>query len=221
MPTKPQPPTPNQVARAAPQPAAPYTIFAVDPAQSTGWAYTRGKWGVQKFVKRPWRHPYAHYLDFRAWLLERIDELKPRALATEACLSTGKFVGDGQRHEWHGIILSVAAEVDLPIAQVMPASLKKYAAGNGRAERPQMRAALKERFKLDLAEDEHDAIAAIWVLSWATAEAQAGRLEREWSGFAEGPKSIGRDVLCNRCQYRFEGGARCPRCGSFRTRLEP
>jgi len=221
---KPKPPTADQVAAAQSPPPEPvrqgWWILAVDPAQSTGWAFTRGKWGIERFYRRPWRHPYAHYLDFRGWLLDKIDELKPTALASEGCLSTGSFRGEGQRHEWHGIVCSVAAEVDLPLLCVMPSSLKQYATNNGRAERPEMRAALKERFQLDLPEDQHDAIAAIWVLSWATNEANEGRIVREWSGFPDGSRGIGRDVICNRCQTRFPGGMRCPRCGSLRTRLE-
>lgn len=193
-------------------------ILAIDPALSTGWSYTGGRWGVQQFVKRPWRHPYAHYLDYRAWLVELIDSLEITALATEAVLSTSKFMGNGQRHEWHGITLSVAAECDLPVAEVMPSSLKKYATGNGRAERPQMRDALRERFGLDLNPGEHDAIAAIWVLSWATNEANEGRFTRDWSGF---PRSaVGRAAICNRCSQTFHGGARCPRCAGSRIRLE-
>lgn len=194
-------------------------ILALDPAQSTGWAYSHGKWGVQKFIKRPWRHPFSHYLDFRAWLLERIEALGAQAIAVEAVLSTGGY-GNGQRHEWHGLVLSAAAEADLPVVQVMPSSLKKYATGNGRAERPEMRAALKERFGLDLTEEEHDAIAAIWVLSWATAELESGRLVRDWSGFPEGRRGMGRSATCNRCQFHFQGGLTCPRCKSDRTRLD-
>lgn len=200
-----------------PGPREGWRILALDPAQSTGWAYTRGKWGIEKFTKRPWRHPFAHYLDYRAWLLERIDELDVTALATEAVLSTGGF-GNGQRHEWHGITLAVAAECDLPIVQVMPSSLKKYATGDGRAERPAMQQALGERFGIWLPERDHDAIAAIWVLSWATAEMKEGRIVREWSGFPR--DAAGREGICNRCQLRFEGGMVCPRCGTNRTRLE-
>lgn len=193
-------------------------ILAIDPAQSCGWAYSRGRWGIEQFIKRPWRHPFAHYLDFRGWLLARIDELQPGVLATEGVISTSKFMGNGQRHEWHGIMLSVAAECDLPIATVMPSQLKKYATGNGRAERPEMRTALCQRFGIDLPEKEHDAIAAIWVLSWATAEVQEGRVTREWTGFPR--KAAGRGSICNTCQYRFTGGMKCPRCHGVRTRLE-
>ena len=55
-----------------------WNIFATDLALSCGWAHTRGKWGVRRLVKRPWRHPYAHYLDLRAWLVERIETLYNR-----------------------------------------------------------------------------------------------------------------------------------------------
>lgn len=196
-----------------------WNIFATDLALSCGWAYTRGKWGVERFIKRPWRHPHAHYLDLRAWLLERIETLEINALATEGVIASRGY-GNGARQEWLGLLKQVSAECDLPLLVVMPSELKKYATGNGRAERPEMRAALRERFKLDLPEDQHDAIAAIWVLSWATAEAQAGRLVREWSGFPEGSRSIGRGAICNTCQYQFKGGLKCPRCRSERTRLE-
>jgi crossover junction endodeoxyribonuclease RuvC len=196
-------------------------ILALDPSQSTGWAYTRGKWGVEKFIRRPWRHPFAHYLDFRAWLLERIDTLEVEALAFEGVLSAGGR-GNGQRHEWNGIILAVAAECDLPFYTMMPSSLKKYATGNGRAERPEMRAALKDKFGLDLAEDEHDAIAAIWVLSYATAEYQADPsvLTTSWTGFPANAARTTKQSLCNRCQHRFRGGLTCPRCKGGRIRLE-
>ena len=196
-----------------------WNIFATDLALSCGWAHTRGKWGVRRLVKRPWRHPYAHYLDLRAWLVERIETLQINALATEGVIASSKFKGNGARQELLGVFKAVAAEWDLPLLVVMPSELKKYATGDGHAERPAMRAALKERFNLDLPEDEHDAIAAIWVLSWATAEAKAGRLLRDWSGFPEGSKAKGRDAVCNRCCLRFKGLV-CPRCGTNHTRLE-
>lgn len=194
-------------------------ILALDPAISTGWACSNRTWGVEKFYKRPWRHPYAHYLDFRAWLVSQIENLAIEALATEAVLSTSKFMGNGQRHEWHGILLSVAAECDLPITCVMPSSLKKYATGYGLADRPQMRQALKTRFGLDLPAGEHDAIAAIWVLSWATQQLQDGHLSRSWSGSPQN-SPWARQRLCNSCQCRFTDRACCPRCGWHRSRLE-
>lgn len=200
--------------------ASPWNIFALDPAFNCGWASTRGLWGVERFKRQPWRHPFAHYLDFRGWLLERIETLQCNALACEGVIASSSFKGNGVRQEWLGVIHSTAAECDLPIVSVMPSSLKKYATGSGLAERPQMRLALREQLGIDLAEDQHDAIAAIWILSWATAEAEEGRLTRDWSGFPGGQRVFGRTAICNRCQQRFEGGLRCPRCGSGQTRLE-
>lgn len=193
-------------------------ILAIDPALCSGWATSSGKWGIRKFAKHPWRHPFSHYLDFRGWLVELIELHAATALAAEGVISSGHR-GNGQRHEWHGIVLSVAAEMDIPLAIVMPSSLKKYATGNGRAERPQMRTALRERFGIDLPEDQHDAIAAIWVLSWAQREHAAGRIVREWSGFP-GRGGVGRDWICNRCEFTFFGSSDCPRCGFNVRRVE-
>lgn len=219
---------PKKVRQPGPQPTTPefsngqrWNILALDPAQSCGWAYTRGKWGVQRFVKRPWRHPYAHYLDFRSWLSGCIGALQITAIAYEAALASGGF-GSGHRKEWEGIINAVAAEHDIPTISVFPSQLKKYATGDGgkKTDREAMRVALASRFGLELPADDHDAVAAIWVLSWATAQAQAGLITRTWSGFPEGRGCQGRESVCNRCCERFSGGLACPRCGFVQSRLE-
>lgn len=192
-----------------------WSILAIDTGQTTGWAHSGGTYGAEHFEKRPWRHPFAHYLDFRHWLLSMIDALEVGRLAYEGTLA-GRGFGHGTRAEWQGIIHAVAAERDLPTVCVFPSQLKKYITGDGRAEKPAMLAAVAERFGIHFRPEEHDAAEAVCVLSWATWKAGQGEFEREWSG--NPPSVFGRTQICNRCQSITLGGTECPVCGSIHLR---
>ncbi len=194
-----------------------WSILAIDPGQSCGWSHSSGQYGAQKFEKRPWRHPYAHYLDFRGWLLGMIDQFEVGRIAYEGTFAFSNRGGNTTRQEWQGIIHSVAAERDLPTISVLPNVLKKYITGNGNAEKPDMLAAVLQRFGIAFAPDDHDAAEAVCVLSWATWKAGEGEFERDWSGNPPG-RGLGRMQICNRCQTMIEGGLSCPVCGGVHLR---
>jgi hypothetical protein len=193
-----------------------WSILALDTGQTTGWAHSSGVYGKHTFEKRPWRHPFAHYLDFRGWLLGMIDQFQVGRIGYEATLAGSGF-GHGTRAEWQGIIHSVAAERDLPMLGVFPSQLKKYMTGDGRAEKPAMLQAVRERFGIDFAPEDHDAAEAVCVLSWVTWKAGEGEFERDWSGNPPG-RGMGRMQICNRCMTMIEGGLSCPVCGGIHLR---
>ena len=194
-----------------------WSILALDTGQCCGFALSNGSYGKHHFPKRPWRHPYAHYLDFRAWLLEMIDTHDVGRLVYESAFSFSSRGGNSTRQEWQGIIHSVAAERDLATLAVLPNVLKKYITGNGRAEKPEMLEAVRLKFGIEFAADDHDAAEAVCVLSWATWKAGQGEFERDWSGMAPN-HGMGRFQICNRCQAVVGGGLTCPVCGGTHLR---
>jgi Holliday junction resolvasome RuvABC endonuclease subunit len=113
--------------------------------------------------------PFSHLVRF----VESIHETHGLELlaAEDAQLGSHNFRVQGQHAEMRGALRLTAERLGVPLVLVNPASLKKYATGNGKAKKPDMIRAAKLEGKHFDSDDECD---AWWVLRYV----QAGCHER-------------------------------------------
>ncbi len=123
-------------------------ILALDLATATGWAFAHGvtlESGVQTFDVRRGESPGMRFLRFRAWLGEVTMALPPGpGIAYEAPhhrggAATEIAVGFSTRVQEH------CAAHGYEHAAVHSATLKKWAAGSGRADKTAMVAAVQAK----------------------------------------------------------------------------
>jgi crossover junction endodeoxyribonuclease RuvC len=148
----------------------PLKIFAVDCATRTGYAHNCGggvRSGFRTFDVKRGESPGMRFLRFREWLntelrvwgpdlvvFERPERFKSGA-AAEVCLGLTTRVQE------------VAAELGIDHTPVGPSTLKKWATGNGNAQKAEMIAAARRRFGCEV-EDDNEADALL-ILGWSLA----------------------------------------------------
>jgi Holliday junction resolvasome RuvABC endonuclease subunit len=148
-------------------------ILALDLGTKTGWAMLEGgriESGVQISDVKRGESPGMRYIRFNRWL-EEIADPKPDVIVFEQAhhrggAATETAAGFSTR------VLEFCARHGIEHSSVHSATLKKFATGSGRAEKADMIARARERFKPDLADDnEAD---ALWILEWARREILPG-----------------------------------------------
>lgn len=147
--------------------------LALDPAASCGWAIGEsgrfgpenirwGTWTLHKAGKK--EHPGQRLVRLRQKLFEAYREHRFERIVYEEA-SYGALNGQtSSRHsEKAGVILLVAAELELQATPIHPTTLKKALTGSGRAKKPDCVRAVAQRTNIDVG-TEFDAADAIGLL---------------------------------------------------------
>jgi Holliday junction resolvasome RuvABC endonuclease subunit len=139
-------------------------ILAIDPATRFGWAHGDDRGAV--FLSG---ESHGEKLDcLYEWLTSFVTMYPVELIAFEDAGFASKHRETAAFHgELRGIILLFAERRGLATFRVNPSSLKKWATGNGRAEKRQMIQAMSTMFGLKI--DDPDACDARWVLEYAKA----------------------------------------------------
>ena len=140
-------------------------ILALDLGTKTGWANDNGS-GVWKFQKLKNTHPGDRFMLFEATLSEYVERCD--SVVYEKVMGHGKG-GSAAAHlygAFEGLLMKVCATHHKPIDHVHVSTLKKYATGNGRANKEQMIAAAQVRGWEPVDDNHAD---ALWLLQYARA----------------------------------------------------
>lgn len=122
------------------------SILALDPATSTGWAVWSPKkkeldYGVRLFRKKPGDHAGVRFDQYRKFLQETIEFFKPKWIYYEHPLFPGIRTARHNLTVGFGFeaILWMQASLDnIPLFAMHPATLKKWATGDGKATKEMM-----------------------------------------------------------------------------------
>lgn len=132
------------------------TILALDPANTTGWAWSdrnETRYGTWSLVvpNRPADHRLVVFLD----LLRRIVAATAVELIAfeEASFGSPNRRVQAMHNELRGIIKLVAAERGIEVVGYHPTTIKKFATGSGRASKSQMIAAARTMLGLYTSDD--------------------------------------------------------------------
>jgi Holliday junction resolvasome RuvABC endonuclease subunit len=156
-------------------------VLGLDPASNFGYAVGRDGeivvCGTLDLAKRSKQLRCAKVTALHQWLREAIVEYEISAICREDSVTSLKSASRGGKNliqavivhaEYNAIVKLVADQKQLKVVDpVNPATLKAFATGSGRAQKPQMIAAANFNYRLDLQEDEADAADAAHVCAWA------------------------------------------------------
>jgi Holliday junction resolvasome RuvABC endonuclease subunit len=141
-------------------------VLALDTATKTGWAAGE-KHGVKEFPLRRGSSPGCRFLEFRLWLKDLIQTIRPDVVVYEVAhqrggAATELCVGFTTR------VMEEAAAAGLEYRGCHSRMLKAFATGNGNADKGLMMAAARERFPdVALIDDNHSD--ALLLHAWAEA----------------------------------------------------
>ncbi|MTU52792.1 crossover junction endodeoxyribonuclease RuvC [Parabacteroides merdae] len=121
-------------------------VLALDIATRTGY-FSLHEAGVWNFTESKRRNGNKMHGAFRAMLLAYMRRYGIRQVVAEDVSVNRHFYDLRRLAELRGILLEVCDELDLPEPEfVNPATLKKWATGDGHADKAQMIAACKSRY---------------------------------------------------------------------------
>jgi hypothetical protein len=121
-------------------------VLALDIATRTGY-FSLHEAGVWNFTESKRRNGNKMHGAFRAMLLAYMRRYGIRQVVAEDVSVNCHFYDLRRLAELRGILLEVCDELDLPEPEfVNPATLKKWATGDGHADKAQMIAACKSRY---------------------------------------------------------------------------
>jgi Holliday junction resolvasome RuvABC endonuclease subunit len=132
-------------------------VLAIDPANTTGFAIGDGvknDYGVWQ-LKRPGAyHPDKRLVILRDELATAIEQYGITFIAFEdASFGSPSQHVKALHNELRGVIRLVAAERNIPCRGYKPTTIKAFATGSGRADKPQMVRAAKTILGLDTEDD--------------------------------------------------------------------
>lgn len=121
-------------------------VLALDIATHTGY-FSLHEAGVWNFTESKRRNDNKMHGAFRVMLMAFIRRYGIRRIVAEDVAVNRHFYDMRRLAELRGILLEVCDELDLPEPEfVNPATLKKFATGDGRATKEQMIAACKNKY---------------------------------------------------------------------------
>lgn len=134
-------------------------IAALDIATHTGFycLNERGTWNFEESMRR---NNNKQHKAFRDTLMEFIERNGIRQIVAEDVSVNNHFTDTRKLSEFRGILLEVCDTLDLPEPHfINPASLKKFATGDGRANKEKMMHYCRLRWQIEPGDDnEADAI---------------------------------------------------------------
>lgn len=164
--------------------AAPVTIniFAVDQSiRNTGWAaLCEGKVESGQIpFQAPRKDPFttAKFAAFWRWFNHSLDLQQPRLVIYEEPICHGQGANQLPLIGLQALLTTACQLRDIPHISVYPSTLKKWATGSGRSEKPAMKSEAKERFPHyvpdeDAGADEADSLLLLsFAMEWAALNA--------------------------------------------------
>ena len=152
-------------------------LLTLDPSSQTGWTMFDGHLitsGVQKFERRRGESPGVRFLKFRGWLrkMNKIAaDLHDDGL-TILAYEQPIHRGGAPTEVLLGFVTEIktfCAQHEIQFMNVQVGTLKKFATGDGRADKPEMVKAARKRFNRPDLEDDNEAD-ALHVLDWMCSE---------------------------------------------------
>ena len=133
-------------------------ILALDVATNTGF-YTPQESGSWNFTESKARNDNKAHKAFRDTIINFINRHSIKQVVAEGVNVGTHFNAVKSLSEFHGILLEICDELNLPEPEyVNPATLKKFATGNGKATKYDMITACKTRYNFHPKnDDESDA----------------------------------------------------------------
>jgi Holliday junction resolvasome RuvABC endonuclease subunit len=138
-------------------------ILAIDAATKTGWALIKSgmvyESGVQDFSKKRGESNGIMFIRFRRWLGDMIIDTKPDLIIYEQSGVFRSGAASEISHNLTGRVQEIAEASFLQYAAYAPKALKKFATGNGNADKPAMIKACEQKSgKVVKDDNEADAI---------------------------------------------------------------
>lgn len=136
-------------------------ILAIDPAEHCGYhsVYGSGTWFFPLTAKAPKKlgPDYGQMKCFRKTLMDFIVEHNIKVLVSENLDGVGKsWLSMRKLANFHGIIQEVSETMDIPLFYVNQRALKKWATGNGNADKKLMMEYCEKRWHF-VPEDDNEA----------------------------------------------------------------
>lgn len=121
-------------------------VLALDIATHCGYYSVHSK-GTWNFTESKRRNDNKQHKDFRDTLMRFIREHGIRQVVAEDINVNNHFTDMRKLSEFRGILFEICDELDLPEPEfVNVATLKKWATGNGRADKVMMMRACEEKY---------------------------------------------------------------------------
>lgn len=128
-------------------------VLGLDIATHTGF-YSVHESGTWNFTESKRRNDNKMHGAFRVMLLSFIRRYGIRRIVAEDVSVNRHFYDMRRLAELRGILLAVCDEMDLPEPEfVNPATLKKFATGDGRADKAAMIRACREKYRYEPVDD--------------------------------------------------------------------
>lgn len=142
------------------------TILALDPAASTGFAHSDG-WRGAVLLTSPFdTRPGDRLKRFEHWLIDALTAHNTELIAAEdASFGSPNPAIQASHNELRAVIHLVAALWQVDVKLFSPSTIKLFATGSGRAKKPDMIRACRE--KLGIVSDSDDEVDALWILELA------------------------------------------------------
>lgn len=141
-------------------------ILGLDPAATTGWAIDAAHYGVWQIAQKGDRHPGRRLERLRRLIYAAHRQHRLDAIALEdAGFGSNNRATAAAHNELRGVAKLVAAELEVPVLLVKPATLKHWLTGYGRATKEHMIEWVRTRFHV--VTDDDNIADAVAVVEWA------------------------------------------------------
>ena len=131
-------------------------VLALDVATHCGWrmADNGGTWHFPKTESAPKKlgPDYAQHKAFRTKLIDTIIENDIKVVAAEDVVF-GHFIDFRKLCELRGVLFEVCESLDIPVIVFKPSDIKKFATGNGNADKDKMIEACINRWHITPIDD--------------------------------------------------------------------
>lgn len=135
-------------------------ILALDVAVHCGFC-SHDSNGTWNFTERMTNN-YAEHKDFRDTVIRFIKEHNIRMVAAEDVSVGTHFNAVRKLSEFRGVLMEVCDELGLPEPMLVnPSHIKKFATGNGKADKKMMMDAMRTKYKKEPVDD--NACDAFWI----------------------------------------------------------
>lgn len=154
----------------------PLRVIALDLSTTTGHAtiangiITHGSesFADSKRKYAPIYHPGSRHLRFQRWLREKIAQDAPTHIVVEMAGYFRSLPAQTICVGFRGILLSTCAYYGIPLAEIAPARLKKWATDKGNAKKVMMLAAARAKWPKEKFADDNDADAFLLLQLYLT-----------------------------------------------------